>query len=122
MRAGGYMKNTNSSNGNLLPNKVNIKLDVLRPTMLNRIGREIYGADVVTVNNSGSVHRMSQFLQKMIKPTCLSNDSSHPTVFSLCTRARNSGLPARRPRHQVITQVHTKSRSRPSCIRTSRPI
>jgi hypothetical protein len=49
------MKNTNSSKCNFLADEMNVKLDMLRPTMLHRIGRQIYGADIVTVDNSGGV-------------------------------------------------------------------
>lgn len=58
------MKNTNSSNGHLFANKVNVKLNVLCPPVLNRVGREIYSADVVTIDDSGGVHGTPQLLQK----------------------------------------------------------
>jgi hypothetical protein len=79
------MKNTDGANRDLLPDKMNIELDVLRPSVLNRIGREIHGADVVTVDNSGRGDRTSQLLQKMVEPTCLRDNSSHPTVFGFGT-------------------------------------
>jgi hypothetical protein len=79
------MKDTNSSNGDLLSNKMNVKLYVLRPSMLHRVSRGVDSTDIIKVNNCGSVHRAPQLLQKVTKPTSLSNHSSHPTVFGFST-------------------------------------
>lgn len=47
------MKYSQSSNGNLLPNEMNIQLNVFSTTILHWICRHVYGRDVVTVNDGG---------------------------------------------------------------------
>jgi hypothetical protein len=81
------MKNTDSSNGHLLPYKVYVQLNVLCPAMLNRVGGKIYCADIVAINNSSSVHWTTKLLEKMAQPTGFSNDRGDAMVFCLSTRA-----------------------------------
>ena len=89
------MKNPQCTDGHFLTHKVNIKFNVLGTTMLNRIDGEVNSTHVVTVNNCGSVNGTFQLLKKIAKPTCLCYGCCDDTVFRLCTRMRNSGLPAR---------------------------
>jgi hypothetical protein len=48
------MKHTDNTNSNTLPNKVEIYLDMLGALMLDRVGRHVDGADVVTIDQGGS--------------------------------------------------------------------
>jgi hypothetical protein len=43
------MKYSNMTEGDLLSNKMEIDLNMLRPPMLHWIAGEIYGTDVVTI-------------------------------------------------------------------------
>ena len=54
------MKNVDSSCSNTLPNKVEINLDVLGALMLNGVGRHIYCADIIAVNQSSLIERNMQ--------------------------------------------------------------
>jgi hypothetical protein len=47
------MKYSNVTEGDLLSNKMEIDLNMLRPLMLHWIAREIYGTDVVTIYQGG---------------------------------------------------------------------
>jgi hypothetical protein len=44
------MKNSHISNGDTLTHKVKVDLDMLRVLMLDRVGGEIYGTNVVVVD------------------------------------------------------------------------
>jgi hypothetical protein len=56
------MKHTNSTESNLFPNKMYVKLNVLGALMMHRVGREIHCTDIVAVNNCGSVNRIVKLL------------------------------------------------------------
>jgi hypothetical protein len=56
------MKNTNTTKSDVLPNEVNAELDMLRPAMMNRISREVYHGDIVTVDNRGLGNLAEQLL------------------------------------------------------------
>jgi hypothetical protein len=47
------MKNTDGSNGDLFPDEVEVNFHMLGSLMLNRVGGEIDGADVVAVEEAG---------------------------------------------------------------------
>jgi len=51
------MENSNVTKGNLLSNKMEIDLNMLRPLMLHRIAGEIDSTNVVTVDQSSTVRR-----------------------------------------------------------------
>ena len=50
LRGGRYMKNSHISNGDTLTHKVKVDLDMLCVLMLDRVGGEIYGTNVVVVD------------------------------------------------------------------------
>jgi len=54
------MKDPYLAEGNPLPNKVEINLNVLRALMLDWVGGEVYGTNVVTVDQCGSVRRVAK--------------------------------------------------------------
>jgi hypothetical protein len=49
-------------------NKVNVELDVFRPAVMNRVGGEIDGGDVVAVDNGSLVDRTRELLKELSKP------------------------------------------------------
>src|SRR4051812_3775507 len=84
----------------LIPNKMDIKLNVLGATMMNRVGEGVDGGDVVAVDDRGLLNRTRELVKKLTKPGALSNNVSHSAVLSLGARPRDGGLPFGRPRHQ----------------------
>jgi hypothetical protein len=44
------MENPNIANSHPVSNEVQVNLHMLRPLMLNRVGGEVYSADVVAVD------------------------------------------------------------------------
>ena len=47
------MENSNTTKCDVLPDEVNVELNMLRTAMVDRVGREVYGRDVVTIDNRG---------------------------------------------------------------------
>ena len=56
------MKNTDSADGDPFPDKVKVNLHMLGTLMLDGVGGEINGADVVAVDKRGGLHGLVQFL------------------------------------------------------------
>jgi hypothetical protein len=62
---------TNVPDGNALTDKVNINLKMLSALMLNEVGGEVDGADVVTIDQSGSRQGAVQLHKQLMKLTRL---------------------------------------------------
>jgi hypothetical protein len=58
-----HMQNANSSDSHTLPDKVKVDLDVFGALMLHRIGGEIDGTHIVTVNECGTHRRVVELLK-----------------------------------------------------------
>jgi hypothetical protein len=67
------VKNPHGTHGYLLTNEVKIDLDVLRPLMLNRVGRHVDHADVVAVDKGSTAKRNVELMKKLSEPRSLSN-------------------------------------------------
>jgi hypothetical protein len=59
------MKNSNVTEGDLLLNKMEINLNMLRPLMLHRIAGEIYSTDVVAIDQGGTVRRVLELKEQL---------------------------------------------------------
>jgi hypothetical protein len=62
------VKNTYTPKCNLFANKMNVELDVLGPAMMNGVGGEVHGGDVVTVHDGGLLHGAGELEKKLTKP------------------------------------------------------
>jgi hypothetical protein len=81
------MENPNFTKGDSLTDKMNVDLNVLRATMLHRIGRHVDGRYIVTVDKRGRMKRTVELLQKLSQPTTFRNSMSDSTILSFRTRA-----------------------------------
>ena len=84
----------------LLTNEVDIELNMLRSTMMDRVGGEVDSGDVVAVDERGLVNITKQLLKQLTEPRSFSNGVSHCSILSLGTRAGDGGLSLGRPRDQ----------------------
>ena len=57
------MKYTDSPKSDPFPDEVKVDFHVLGTLMLNRVGGEVDGADVVAVDEAGGLQRLMQLLQ-----------------------------------------------------------
>jgi hypothetical protein len=62
---GRYMENPNIANSHPVSNKVQVNLHMLRPLMLNRVGGEVHGADVVAVDERALGERAVKLSQEL---------------------------------------------------------
>ena len=81
------MKHTDSPKGDPFPDEVKVDFHVLGTLVLNGVGGEVDGADVVAVDEAGRIQRMMQLLQKLPQPGGFGDAVSNCTVFGLGARS-----------------------------------
>jgi hypothetical protein len=74
------MKNPNITDSHPVTNKMQFNLHMLRPLMLNRVGGEVHGANVVAVDE-----RAVKLRQELSKPGRLSHAVDNSPVLRLNT-------------------------------------
>ena len=87
------MEYPNIADGDSVAHEVQVDLHMLRPLMLNGVGGEVHGADVIAVDEGVSTERLVELEEELAQPGCLGHAVSHGAVLSLSTRARDHGLP-----------------------------
>ena len=116
------MKNPNLTERHLFPNKMNVNLDMLGTTMLNRVASHVDSADIITKDDSRRAERALKLLKKLTKPAAFGHGVGHSTILGLSTATRHRGLALGRPGHKVIAEVDTVTRSRPASVGAACPV
>ena len=75
--------------GNLLAHEVNIELNMLRTSMVHRVGEKLDRAGVIAVDKSGLVNITKQLLEQLTYPRAF----GHGTILCLSAGAGDRGLP-----------------------------
>jgi hypothetical protein len=76
----------------MLVDEVEINLDMLGALVLNEVGGEVDGADIVTVDQSGPRQGTVQLHKQLTKPTRLCHAIGHDVVLYLSARMRDDVL------------------------------
>jgi hypothetical protein len=97
------VEDTNVPNGNTLTNKVKINLNMLGALVLNRVGGEVDGTDVVTVDHSGPQQGVVQLHKQLTKPTRFCHTIGHGAVLRLSAQMRDNVLTHRVLGDKVVT-------------------
>jgi hypothetical protein len=100
------MEDTDLTDGNLLSDKMKINLHMLGVLMLNGVGGEVHGADVVTVDKGAPRRWGLEFVEQLSQPSGLSHAVGNNTILGLSAGAGDDGLPLGRPENQVVPQEH----------------
>jgi hypothetical protein len=116
------MEDPDFPQSDLLTDKVDVNLNVLRSSMVNWVSCHIDSTNIVTKDNRSLLERKMKLLKKLTQLTTLSHNVSNCPVLCLGTRTRNCVLPLGLPRHQSITKINTITRSRTPRIRTTSPV
>jgi hypothetical protein len=98
------MEDTDLTNDNLLSDEMKINLHMLRALMLNGVGGEVHGADVVAVDESATRWRSLELMQEMAQPGGLSHTIGDGTVLGFNAGAGDDSLPLGRPGDQVVSE------------------
>jgi len=68
------MEDTNFSKSHLLADEVDVDLDVLGTTVVDRVGCHVDSADVVAVDDCSNLQRDMEFLKKLPQLAALGDD------------------------------------------------
>jgi hypothetical protein len=81
------------TDGNLLSDKMKINLHMLGALMLNRVGGEVHGTDIVAVDKCAPRRRGLELVEQLMQPSGLSHAVCNGTMLSLNAGAGDDGLP-----------------------------
>jgi hypothetical protein len=116
------MQYSELAEGDPLPNKVEINLNVLCALMLDWVAGEIYSTDVVTVDQGGTARWVAKFKKKLTQPSSFSNTIRYSTIFGLGAGAGDRMLTLGGLGHQIIPEEHCVARGRPASVWTPSPV
>jgi hypothetical protein len=98
------MEDLNLSQGNLVVDEVNVNLDVLHATMVDKITSHIDNANIVTVHDG---RRSNTCMELLEKPTALGDGMHNRAVLSLSTGMEHCCLVLGEPRVQIVDEEET---------------
>ena len=87
------MKNSDCTHGDTFTDEVNVDFHVLGALMLNGVGGEVAGADIVAVDEACGVQGMVKFLEQLPQPSGFSDAVGNSPVLCLGAGPGDSGLP-----------------------------
>jgi hypothetical protein len=89
---------------------------MLRALMLHRIGGEVDGADVVAVDEGGTLEWAVELVEELAQPGGLRHTVGYGAVLSLCAGAGDDGLPLGSPGDEVGAQEYGIAGSGSACV------
>ena len=113
------MEDPNITDSDPVANEVQVDLHMLRPLMLNEVGEEIHGADVVAVDERALGGRVMELCQKLSESGRFRHAVSDSTVLR---RAGDNRLPLGRPGDKVAAQEDGIAGSGAASVRTASPV
>jgi hypothetical protein len=96
------MEDTDLTDGNLLSDKMKINLHMLGAFMLNGVGGEVHGTDIVTVDKCALRRWGLELVEQLTQPCGLRHAVGNGMILGLSAGAGDDGLPLGRPGNQVI--------------------
>jgi hypothetical protein len=115
------MEDADLTDGNLLSDKMKINLHMLHALMLNGVGAEVHGADVVAVDESAARWRSLELMQEMAQLGGLSHTIGNDTVLGFGAGAGDDSLPLGRLGDQVVPEEHGIARRGATSFRVANP-
>jgi hypothetical protein len=95
---------------------------MLGSLMLDRVGGEVDGTNVVTIDHGGTAKRMMELLQELAQPAGFSNTIRHSPILCLSAGPGHCRLALGRLGDEIVPEEHRIARGRLVRVRTSRPI
>jgi hypothetical protein len=100
------MEDADLADDNLLSDKIKINLHMLGALMLNGVGGEVHGADVVAVDKGAPRRRGLELVEQLSQLSGLSHAVGNDMILGLSAGAGDDGLPLGRPGNQVVPYEH----------------
>jgi hypothetical protein len=96
------MEDADLADDNLHSDKIKINLYMLGALMLNGVGGEVHGADVVAVDKGAPRRRGLELVEQLSQLSGLSHAVGNDMILGLSAGAGDDGLPLGRPGNQVV--------------------
>jgi hypothetical protein len=77
------VKNTNNSTGDPFADEVKVDLDMLRALVLDEVGGQVDGADIVAEDQGARGQRTLELVEQLTEPSRLSHAVGHGAVLGL---------------------------------------
>jgi hypothetical protein len=90
--------------------------------MLHGVGGEVDRADVVAVDEGGTLEGTVELVEELAQPGGLCHAVGHDTVLGLSAGARDDGLPLGGPRDEVGTQEYGVTGGGSARVGTTSPV
>jgi len=103
------MRDTKLSNGDLLPDEMDVKLNVLGSPVMHWVLGHIDRRDVVAECYGRRRYLAEQLAKEMTKPRALGDGVGDGAVLGLGTRPRHSGLSLGGPRDEGVVEEHAEA-------------
>jgi hypothetical protein len=100
------MEDTDLTDDNLLSNKIKINLHMLGALMLNGVGGEVHGADIVAVDEGAPRWWGLELVKQLTQLGGLSHAVGNSMILGFSAGAGDDGLSLGRPGNQVVPQEH----------------
>jgi hypothetical protein len=100
------MEDVDLTDDNLLSDKMKINLHMLGALMLNGVGGEVHGTDIIVVDEGAPRQQGLELVEQLTQPGALSHAVSNGTIFGLSVGVGDDGLLLGRPGNQVVLQEH----------------
>jgi len=108
--------------GDSFCNEVQVDLNMLGSLMLNRVGGEVNGADIIAVDHCNTTEWAVKLYQKLAQPAGFGDSIRDCLILRLCTGPRHCRLTLGRPGDEIVPEKHRITRGGFACVRTARPI
>jgi hypothetical protein len=96
------MEDADLTDGNLLSDKMKINLHMLSVLMLNGVGGEVHGANIIAVDKCAPRWRGLELVEQLTQSGGLSHAVGNDMILGLSAGAGDDGLPLGRPGNQVV--------------------
>jgi hypothetical protein len=96
------MEDADLTDGNLLSDKMKINLHMLSVLMLNGVGGEVHGANIIAVDKCAPRWWGLELVEQLTQSGGLSHAVGNDMILSLSAGAGDDGLPLDRPGNQVV--------------------
>jgi hypothetical protein len=116
------MEYADLTDDDFLSDKMKINLHMFSALMLNGVGGEVHGADVVAVDESASRRQTLKLMEQLVQPGGLSHAFGDGLVLDFRTGPRDDRLSLGRSGHNVVPKEHRVAGRRSMSVRTSSPV
>jgi hypothetical protein len=106
------MEYTDLTDGNSLSDKMKINIHMFGALMLNGVGGEVHGADVIAVDESATRRRTLELMEQLTQPSGLSHAVGDGAVLDFRAEPRDDRMSLSQPGHKVVPEEHRAARRR----------